>query len=930
MLINRKNIENFVPLKNNKTCLAYKIVNLLYNWITNSENTILKDYYDEWRSLFVNVHGILERKKKVDRKELYELYRFNKDDKESLMRFIFALETYYSILLKLIGYGVISENYSKPDLIPLSQFSNLTGPKFLSEFRRIETGEIFRDVQISNYIYKNVLSWYLEFFNDEFLNLLKILISKFNFTNKGTSAYDSDLIKVLYQKLFPSAFRHSVGAYYTPDWLALWILKTLNYSRNKSEIFSFRYLDPACGSGTFIMLLINETLSNMHNENVKLQDIMNWVTNNIVGFDLDPIAALEARTNYLISIATLLKSRKSSNSKNIFIPIYNCDTINAPYPIENKQQTLFPNKEHLIVNTVWGTFEIPLSILRIEKLQDLFMDIEKTLEDQMDFETTFNHLSNRYLVTDENQHDFKLFLKQLYEKLQNISEVAFRYTAFNKLINSIAPAYLGKFEVVIGNPPWVNWEYLPKAYKKKTEILWQHYGLFDLKGRDATFIKEDISVLMTYVVADRHLVDGGILSFVIKQSLFKSSLHGEGFRKFKILPTNSHLKVQRVDDLVSIRPFENVNNRTAILFLKKNEKNVYPVPYFIWKKKGKKRISENFDLDTILKETMKLNHFAFPADKLNMNSGWISGPKGVISVLKKVLGTSYYRARSGIFTGGANGVYWVDVIAVLNNGTIQIENITRNVKRKVPMVNVLIENDLVFPLAQGRDLTRWACTPNAYIICPHTSKTKMKPISISEMKEKYPLTYKYLENFRNILEQRRGFAGWEKDIQKAYFYAIQRIGDYTFAPYKVAWRYIATDFIVAVVSSANDSKTTNKIVLPNEKNMFVGLNSEEEAYYLCALLSSSPYRYTVRSFMVETQIAPYILQKLRIPQFDSQNELHLKLSRLCKEGHKLVAKNELKNIMKVNNEIDLVVSKMLSIENDELTCVVSALYDLDK
>ena len=93
-----------------------------------------------------------------------------------------------------------------------------------------------------------------------------------------------------------------------------------------------------------------------------------------------------------------------------------------------------------------------------------------------------------------------------------------------------------KYDYIVGNPPWVNWEYMPDNYRMQHAQLWQYYGLFSQKGLNSNFIKEDISVLLTYVVIDNYLSIGGKIGFVIKETLFKSIKQGEGFRKFRIIP----------------------------------------------------------------------------------------------------------------------------------------------------------------------------------------------------------------------------------------------------------------------------------------------------------------------------------------------------------------------------------------------------------
>ena len=75
--------------------------------------------------------------------------------------------------------------------------------------------------------------------------------------NDGTSDGDCDLFKPLYQNLFPRALRHRLGEYYTPDWLAAHVLDQVGYTGEPGA----RLLDPACGSGTFLLMALRRVKS---------------------------------------------------------------------------------------------------------------------------------------------------------------------------------------------------------------------------------------------------------------------------------------------------------------------------------------------------------------------------------------------------------------------------------------------------------------------------------------------------------------------------------------------------------------------------------------------------------------------------------------------------------------------------------------------
>ena len=104
------------------------------------------------------------------------------------------------------------------------------------------------------------------------------------------------------------------------------------------------------------------------------------------------------------------------------------------------------------------------------------------------------------------------------------------------MLNSSAPLYIGKFDYIVGNPPWIKWEFLDEGYKQRLETLYLDiYELFSHSGMEASlgYAHDDISVVFMFVVMDKYLKNDGLLSFVVKQTLYKSQASSE-LRKFKI------------------------------------------------------------------------------------------------------------------------------------------------------------------------------------------------------------------------------------------------------------------------------------------------------------------------------------------------------------------------------------------------------------
>lgn len=287
-----------------------------------------------------------------------------------------------------------------------------------------------------------------------------------------------------------------------------------------------------------------------------------------------------------------------------------------------------------------------------------------------------------------------------------------------------------------------------------------------------------------------YLKPGGRLGFVITQSVFKTSGAGQGFRRF-LLGNGEHIQVIAVDDMVALQPFGGASNRTSIVILGKGTQTKYPVPYNLWWKKVTGRsISTDFSLDMVDEVASYRKFYAEPVDKKDLTSSWLTGKQKAIRAVKKILGQSDYEAHAGAYSGGANGVYWVNIIDKRPDGLVLVSNITEGAKREVENVQAAIEPDLLYPLLRGRDVKRWQASPSAYILMAQ-DPIKRRGIDEDEMKTSYPKTYAYLKRFEAVLRERKSRGVSDMVETGAPFYTMFAVGDYTLAPYKVVWTRMA-------------------------------------------------------------------------------------------------------------------------------------------
>lgn len=779
-------------LKNNQSNMRKKSNNIIYDVYTFLNNPsvktmkVIEAWKEEFSYIYGDVNSNISSNSKLQPKELLAKYGIEYSEErwaEEIQLLFFAIQTYFSVLIKSMMKEILSPQSTE------------------KKYESVILGSFAKESGIENYIYEDWYCWPIFEISAGFDKVMDAISGTIEKYSKNMSVQDFvknnnyDFIKQMYEAIIPKELRHALGEYYTPDWLAE---RTLNEvcKQNLVDIKKATFIDPTCGSGTFVF----KTILSKRENGAGLDEIIE----SVYGFDINPLAVLTAKTNYLLSILDLL-----NNNKIIHIPIYNIDVV---------------------------------------RIGDDDIQIQK-----MDF-----------LNTDE-------------------PAIAIRNRI---MMDRVVVKKLSKFDVIIGNPPWVNWEYMPEKYRQGSQHKWIDYCLFNAKGRDLSFSKEDISVLITYIVMDQLLKDKGVLGFVIRQGVFKSAQNGVGFRRFKI-KDEVDIKVLRVDDLSKVKAFDNATNSTALFFARKGEKNEYPVSYYLWEKRSdlkKCSFVDYSDLQEVMSQMTIHEQGAIPAVEDDETSIWVTSAKEKLDAMSKILGVNDYRARTGVFTGGANAVYWLNVESGDDN-CLKVSNIVERAKRKVDSVKASIEKEYVFPMLKGSNVKKWNVTYDTYLLCPHTVETKMWPVAQEKMKVDCPKTYEYLLKFKEDLDGRKGFAGWEKDIQKQEFHAILRIGDYTFSNYKVIWKYIASEFVCAVISTVEDEYLGEKMLLPNEKIMYVSFDDETEAYYLCGILSSTYVAECVKSYMNPTSISAHVLNKLNIPQFDPNNQDHLEIARLCKEGH---------------------------------------------
>jgi SAM-dependent methyltransferase len=929
--------ENLIRDFGENTPVARTVVSELFKKLLSSPTPKAKALFDQWSLQFSEVCDYEEASKL--RVEAFSRKYGISDQKTSPFHFFFCLHTYYAAFIKLLAVQVV-QYYAMPKLgTNLKQAATLASDDLRAYLSKMEEGGIFKELGIINFIEGDFFSWYLDIWDEGIFSSLKALISTLANYSLVTLDVDPDttrdLLKKLYQQLMPRELRHNLGEYYTPDWLAQRVLNLVDDGEFKGDPHK-RILDPACGSGTFLVLAIKKIRDYAWKNALPESETLESILANVVGFDLNPLAVISARTNYLLALGELLQHRK----REINIPVYLCDSILTPHEGED----LF-TKGTVKFNTTVGPFSVPKNLIQANYIDILSNFLEEAVKLTLNKEQFTAALSNKLpLDIKKDEKDIDLTYT-LYEKLLNLDEQGINGIWARIIKNAFAPLFVGEFDYIAGNPPWINWESLPEQYRTETKPLWISYGLFPHGGMDTILGKgkKDISMLMTYVAIDKYLRIGGKLAFLITQSVFKTSGAGQGFRRFKLGDKGHFIQVIYVDDLVELKPFEGASNRTSALVLRKGSETKYIekvtggrvnylLPYTYWKKTIKgNSIAMDSELEDVLKVCECKNYYALPVNKNDPTSAWLTGRPKALRAIDKILGQSDYIAHEGVNSGGANGVYWVDIVDKRPDGFIVISNIVEGSRKEIESVQAALESDLVYPLLRGRDIKKWIGIPSAFIIMVQ-DPVKRKGIEERQMKAKYPKTYLYLKRFELSLRDRSAFKRYftrKDNFGRIYevgpFYSMFGVGDYTFAQYKVVWPWISVGIRATVVD-----KIENKPICPEHNAFFIDFEKKDEAYFFCAMINSSIADYAIRSFYCGGGggiASPAVLQNVFIPKYDKKDKLQAKIAELSKEAHK-AAKREEADLKIIEEEIDQLSAKIWDIASEELKEIKLSLKEL--
>ena len=791
----------------------------------------------------------------------------------------FVSHTYLMILVKLLLAKRLTKDANLPP-------------------REALTGKLLSSQGI-NIIEDDFFSWVLNpLFWSEVKGLLQTLTEALD--SYDLTTVDEDIFKEIYQDIVKRADRHKLGEYYTPEWLAE---LTLNEAiskidpRNERQLYSI--LDPACGSGTFLTNAINI----LKRKGCSLTQILD----NVYGLDLNPLAVTIARANYLLALGKLIETKKSA----IFIPVFMADSIKLPetrkelhrgynilaIDVEDKLQLSLPLELALDDNRLRNLLSIFTSVLteyKAEKLTDK-PQVIRTFEmlyhgEKKETEILKDTLSTIVDLIDGNKDSVWVFmLRNIYAPLRMMKR---------------------KFELVIGNPPWISFKFIENPsyqdFIKKTTFKY----LLLRRTQTDLFTHMDTSTVFYCATADVYLEDQGILAFVMPRSILTGAKQHEAFKKQR----KPQMKIIKILDVEKVNPLFKVDSCSVIA--QKGQANSYPV--------------ETTAFSAVLSEkNLRLNK----ARRLMSSSETQYSPpekeKRMSPYHDKVLSGANIYPRTLWFVKFLPSMFGLNPEAPLVESLVLPD-------AKEPWKNVVlkseVENDFFFLTVTGKTLLPFKPLFQTVILPLRKDALKFTILTSQELRQDGKLkmanwldeaqeiwaskgTKTALKTFPNVMDYVNYHNKLTLQKQNLRYYVIQ-----TSSGSNIAAAVVDTFKIPKIL--IGKTEIIPKGFIADYKTYWLGTNDFEEASYLAAILNSNVLDEIIKKYQTRGKWGPRDICRLpfeqNIPQFDRNNELHRQIALAGTEAAKeakaveKTSRTKTKKAIPSIQKIDKLVSELLN------------------
>jgi SAM-dependent methyltransferase len=370
---------------------------------------------------------------------------------------------------------------------------------------KILSGQQFAQAGISGVVEEDFFDWVVEVPGGEsFVRTLARRLTRFDWDN-----VEHDVMKVLYESVIETGWRHRLGEYYTPDWLAERMVGEM-----ADAPLEQRVLDPSCGSGTFLFHAVRHYLEAADTAGMGAADALVGATRSVLGIDVHPVAITLARLTYLLAIGR--ERLQTPGRPNFHVPVYLGDAVQWRSP-----ETNLWTHEGLTIAVDDGAQLWATSLHFPDRLLDDAGQFDRLVEELADkaadraagspppsLDATFT----RFAI----HPDDRTTINATFATMCRLHDEGRDHVWSYYVRNLARPTWLARAENhvdrLVGNPPWLAYRFMTHDMQQRFRQLSDERGLW---AGSSVATHQDLSGLFVLRAVELYLRAGGRFAFVL-------------------------------------------------------------------------------------------------------------------------------------------------------------------------------------------------------------------------------------------------------------------------------------------------------------------------------------------------------------------------------------------------------------------------------
>lgn len=436
----------------------------------------------------------------------------------------YVREFYLSVLAKLVCANIVASRALHSDD---------------SELASILRGEFFDDRGLMRLVEHDFFGWLVSDQNlPAVVGLARSIqadLRSYNFSRLD----DADVFGSLMSELADATQRQLLGQQWTPAWLADAMAARLVELLPDGDWP--RFVDICVGSGAMVAAVCKQMHALMQAANIQPGDprAIELLGRAVTGFDIDPLAALLAKVNW---VAVNRDWLTLDGSQPVSVPIYNADSLFALAPVWDSRDPAATSDTLLLDDA-----EVDLPRFLIEpdgqRLFDGIIDRCTSMAMAAAGSTTADYTNQQALdlavedavleaaasLSQPQLAELAGFARSLTDTLTDL-ERADRDRIWSFVLrNSFRPALVaGRFNGLITNPPWLAMSRL--SSNPFAPVLSELAARFDLRPVGPALPHLEMATVFLTHAVDHYLTQDAVIGCVLPETVTTGSQH-ESFRR---------------------------------------------------------------------------------------------------------------------------------------------------------------------------------------------------------------------------------------------------------------------------------------------------------------------------------------------------------------------------------------------------------------